>query len=102
MGQNTDRVCILATAGQAMVRTTRPRTVVVRPPVCVAVRTPVCVVVRTLGQRRDSCTVAVRTPVCVVVRTLGQRRDIREQKATKNTIVIAAAYNEKGTIVCTT
>ena len=29
-------------------------------------------------------------------------RVLREQKATKNTIVIAAAYNKKGTIVCTT
>src|SRR5437660_2028958 len=53
---------------------------------------------RILIPRTDAS--AAKTDVINIRNTIN--RVLREQKATKNTIVIAAAYNEKGTIVCIT
>src|SRR5204863_668246 len=52
---------------------------------------------RILIPRTDAS--AAKTDVINIRNTIN--RVLREQKATKNTIVIAAAYNKKGTIVCT-
>ena len=53
---------------------------------------------RILIPRTDAS--AAKTDVINIRNTIN--RVLREQKATKNTIVIAAAYNEKGIIVYTT